>query len=70
MDAMQMQQMNLETNRRRQRELVALDAALSRIEEDNYGYCGVCDEEIDPKRLEIDLVAVLCINCANKQETR
>jgi DnaK suppressor protein len=67
-DAMQMQQMNLESERRRQRELVALDAALSRIKNDEYGLCLQCDEEINPKRLEIDLTARYCINCANKRE--
>ena len=64
MDAMQMQQMNLESKRRRQRELVALDAALSRIEDQSYGFCVECGEPINPKRLEIDLTTVLCIDCA------
>ena len=68
MDAMQIQEMNLEAERRRTRELIALNHALSRIESGNYGICTECDEDINPKRLEIDPVAVLCINCANKLE--
>lgn len=70
MDAMQIQQMNLESERRRQRELVALNGALTSIEDGSYGDCAECNEPIHPKRLEIDLTAVLCINCASKQESR
>ena len=70
MDAMQMQQMSIELERRRNRELVALDSALKRIEDGDYGYCAACDESINPKRLEIDPVNTLCIDCANKQESQ
>ena len=68
MDAMQMQQMNLETERRRKRELVALDTALQRLQQGDFGFCLQCDEEINPKRLEIDLTATLCIKCASARE--
>ena len=68
MDAMQMQQMNLESRRRWRRELVALEAALTRLDQGDYGLCMACEEEINPKRLEIDPVAVLCINCASRKE--
>ena len=70
MDAIQQQQMSLESQRRLSRELVALDSALKRIDDGEYGLCVQCDEEIDPRRLEIDLVATLCIDCANKIESR
>ncbi len=68
MDAMQMQQMELELSRRQQRELAALQNALNRIDEGDYGLCFECGEEINPKRLEIDLVATLCISCAQRRE--
>lgn len=68
MDAIQMQEMNLETERRRKRELVALDNALKRIEDGSYGLCAECDEDINPKRLEVDPVAVHCITCASRLE--
>ena len=68
MDAIQIQKMNLETERRRNRELIALGHALNRIENQDYGVCAECDENINPKRLEVDPVAVLCINCASKLE--
>ena len=65
MDAMQMQEMNLESQRRRERELLALNHALKRIEDGSYGECSRCGEDINPRRLEIDLTATLCIDCAN-----
>ena len=65
MDALQMQEMNLESRRRRERELLALNHALKRIEDGNFGECIRCGENINPRRLEIDLTATLCIDCAN-----
>lgn len=69
MDALQMQQMGLALSRRRQQELIALQHALKRIENGEYGECFECGEEINPKRLEIDLAATLCISCAAQKET-
>lgn len=65
MDAMQVQQMALETSRRRQQQLVMIDHALSRIESDKYGYCLRCDEEIDLRRLFVNPTSTLCIKCAD-----
>ncbi len=66
MDAMQMQQMALETSRRRQQHLLKIEAALGRIESGEYGYCLRCDEEIDVRRLFVDPTNTLCIKCAEK----
>jgi len=68
MDAMQMQQMGLELDRRQKVELAALDHALKRIENGEFGECYECGEQINPKRLEIDLSATLCISCAQLRE--
>lgn len=65
MDAMQGQQMALEQQRRRQRQLVETRAALRRVEEEDYGYCMQCGDAINPKRLDIDPCATKCINCAS-----
>ena len=70
MDALQQQAMNLESERRRERELIALGAALKRIDQDEFGDCEICDEAINPARLEIDPTATLCIECAGKVESR
>lgn len=66
MDAMQGQAMALETARRREVELRRIGAALERIETGDYGYCVSCDEEIAPKRLELDPAVPTCINCADQ----
>ncbi len=68
MDALQMQQMSLAAERRRKSERVALDAALQRIECAEYGICVECGVAINPKRLEIDLVAIWCIDCASERQ--
>ena len=69
MDAMQLQQMELALDRRQQQELAALHAALKRLEQGEFGFCYRCGDEINPKRLEIDLAATLCIDCANAKES-
>ena len=68
MDAMQGQAMLAETNRRRQLQLRQIEAALVRIEQDEYGWCLECGESIDIKRLEFDPAAPMCIQCAAKLE--
>ena len=64
MDALQAQAMSIESNRRRDIKLKRIDAALQRIEKDEFGLCLSCEEEINPKRLEFDPSAPLCIDCA------
>jgi len=68
MDAMQMQQMGLELERRQKAELSALLHALKRIDSGEFGECLECGEAINPRRLEIDLCATLCICCAQHRE--
>ncbi len=65
MDAMQSQAMAQENARRRKVQLVRIKAALERIEEGEYGYCAVCDEDINIKRLEVDPAAPFCVACAS-----
>ena len=64
MDAMQVQQMALETERRRKQQLQKIEAALNRIEKDDFGYCLVCGEDIDVRRLKADPAHTRCIQCA------
>jgi len=68
MDAMQAQAMAKASSERRQQMLRKIDAALIRIDNDEYGYCKECDEPINLKRLEFDPTVVLCIDCASKLE--
>jgi len=66
MDAMQSQQMALETARRRQQQLTKVEGALRRIESGDFGYCFVCGDEIDERRLAIDPTVSRCMGCADK----
>ncbi|MBT3203389.1 MAG: TraR/DksA family transcriptional regulator [Gammaproteobacteria bacterium] len=66
MDAMQGQQLAMEAARRRKLQLMNIEAALRRIQSDEFGYCLECGEEIDNRRLEFDPANSLCIECAEK----
>jgi DnaK suppressor protein len=68
MDAMQAQAMAQASASRRQQRLRQVNAALERVADGDYGVCLECDGDINPKRLEIDPVATLCIDCASRQE--
>jgi DnaK suppressor protein len=68
MDAMQAQAMSKETGRRRRQKLLQIEAALRRLEGDDYGFCQACGEEIAPARLEVDPAVLLCIDCASARE--
>ena len=68
MDAMQAQAMSIETGRRRREKLRQIDAALQRIEVDEFGYCQECGEDIAAARLDFDPTVLLCIQCASAKE--
>lgn len=64
MDAMQVQAMAQATEQRRQLRLRVIDAALARLDAGTWGECVRCGEEIEPRRLALDLAAPLCADCA------
>ncbi len=64
MDALQVQAMAVETERRRQAELARIDRALAFIEKGEYGYCQSCGTAIPERRLALDLATMVCIDCA------
>lgn len=66
MDALQGQAMAKETERRRTVELQRIATALERIEEEEFGYCVSCGEEIPLRRLELDPAVTTCVDCAGK----
>jgi RNA polymerase-binding protein DksA len=51
-----------------ERLLVAIDAALQRIENGTYGKCVNCGAPIPEQRLEAMPWATLCIDCKRKEE--
>ena len=50
------------------REVSLIDAALSRIDAGEYGFCVDCEQEIDPRRLAALPYALLCTECAQRRE--
>ena len=62
-DAMQQQPMDLAKEERRSKRLAILFAALKRMDEDEFGYCLRCGEDIPPARLEVDPAVTLCVYC-------
>ncbi|NNJ90079.1 MAG: TraR/DksA family transcriptional regulator [Gammaproteobacteria bacterium] len=64
MDALQGQQMALESERRRKLQLQKIEAALKRIEKNDFGYCFTCGKDIAFQRLQADPTHTKCIECA------
>lgn len=64
MDAMQQQAMSAAQESRRRARLVAIDAALRRLAEDEFGWCPECGEFIGTARLDLDPALMRCVDCA------
>ncbi len=63
-DALQQREMALATQRRREVDLTRIEAALKRLDTDDYGYCASSDEDIAIGRLKADPAEPLCVECA------
>lgn len=50
------------------RQLTLIDEALMRVEDDEYGLCQNCEQEINPKRLAAIPWARYCLNCQEQVE--
>lgn len=55
---------------RRAEEILALQAALHRFEQDTYGRCIDCQDEIDEARLRAQPEAPRCLACERRHEAR
>ena len=66
LDAIQLQEMALEQERRREIEIQRIDAALKRLEDGEYGYCVSCGDEIQHARLDNNPAVPTCSDCASK----
>jgi DnaK suppressor protein len=64
MDAMQQQALAQDITRRRRHRRLAIERALSRIGDGEFGYCAGCGEPIAVRRLEIDPTFGACVHCA------
>ena len=69
-DAIQQQKM-VEANRARLKiRLGHVKAALTAIDEDDYGYCRRCEEEISVNRLKAKPETPICLTCQTAIEAR
>ena len=70
--ASQEEEFSLELRTRdRERKLIRkIDKTLTRIEEEDYGYCDSCGVEIGVRRLEARPTATLCIDCKTLAEIK
>lgn len=64
MDAFQQQAMAQATERRRRVAITKAETALRSIDDDEFGYCQECGEEIEAARIEHDPALTLCFSCA------
>ncbi len=64
MDAMQQQAMAQAQERRRAGERMRIASALQRLDEDEWGYCVTCGEDIAEARLRHDPSVPTCVKCA------
>ncbi|CAG0978061.1 RNA polymerase-binding transcription factor DksA [Anaerolineae bacterium] len=48
--------------------IMKIKKALKKIEDESFGICEVCGEEIDIERLKLRPVTELCIGCKTHQE--
>jgi DnaK suppressor protein len=52
----------------KRQELEAIEEALQRLENGTYGFCEVCGQPIEPRRLEIMPETPLCRGCMSQRE--
>ncbi|WP_415913408.1 TraR/DksA C4-type zinc finger protein [Neptuniibacter sp. QD37_11] len=61
---------NLHERQRKVNHVKAINQALDRISEEDYGWCEECGDEIGLKRLDINPTASMCIHCQSAQEQK
>lgn len=62
--------LELRTRDRERKLLKKIEEALQQIQNDDYGYCESCGEEIGIRRLEARPTATLCIDCKTLAEIK
>ena len=64
LDAMQMQEVAKEADRRREERVSLLEMALEQLDSGTYGQCARCGEDIAFERLKVTPEATACTGCA------
>ena len=68
MEAINAKSVSEENLRQAELRITKLNAAIQRVNDDEYGICLNCEEEISSKRLQSIPEATLCIKCATGRE--
>jgi DnaK suppressor protein len=69
MDAMQQQQVALGQQQRMGQELQLIEAALQRLDDNRFGSCLRCHNDIPYDRLRVRPTTTLCLECQGDLET-
>ncbi len=67
-DAIQQQKMASAGLERTQKQLALLERALARIDEEYFGVCEYCGEDIPLARLKVKPESLSCVSCLEEQE--
>lgn len=70
MDAIQQQQVALNSKKQILNNLEQVEQALNRLEEGEFGICLICEEEIDERRLKAKPEAPFCISCQETHQNK
>jgi DnaK suppressor protein len=70
MDAIQQQEMAKAERRRAELRLQRVAVSLEAIEDEEYGWCGDCEEPIGYRRLKARPDSFFCLECSAKREAR
>ena len=65
-DAMQQQSMAVSTRTKAKTSLRKVLKALKRLDTEDFGYCGQCDEPIEFNRLKVQPQASHCLKCQDQ----
>ncbi len=68
MDSLQNQQLADAQRRQREQQKAQIQSALRRLEEDTYGECISCGEDIGYDRLKVRPETPLCLGCQRSRE--
>lgn len=68
-DIEQAREFNLMLGTRERQKLEQIDSALTRIENNEYGQCEDCEEDIPAGRLKAMPFATLCVKCKSERES-
>ena len=66
-DAIQQQEMTLETRRRLELQRTQIQTALQRMDKGVYGLCVMCKKPISDQRLEVVPESPLCVPCLEQR---